>query len=52
MAGAGTARGRHAVRTRTLVGIVRGWVIGPPSSFAVALGAALLVRAAGGSLAH
>ncbi len=52
MTGAGAARGRHAVRTRTLFGIVRGWVIGPPSSFAVALLAALAVRAAGGSLAH
>jgi PiT family inorganic phosphate transporter len=52
MAGAGTARGRNAVRTRTLLGIVRGWVIGPPSAFAVALAAALAVRAAGGSLAH
>lgn len=52
MAGAGAARGRHAVKTRTLVGIVRGWVIGPPSSFAVALLVALAVHAAGGSLAH
>lgn len=52
MAGAGAARGRHAVQTRTLVGIVRGWVIGPPSSFAAALLAALAVRAAGGGLAH
>jgi len=52
MTGAGFARGRHAVHTRTLVGIVRGWVIGPPSSFAVALLIALAVHAAGGSLAH
>ena len=52
MAGAGLARGRHAVHVRTLVGIVRGWVIGPPSSFLVALGVALVVHAAGGSLAH
>jgi inorganic phosphate transporter, PiT family len=42
----------HAVHRRTLLGIVRGWVVGPPSSFALALVAALLVRAAGGSLAH
>ena len=34
----------RAVQRRTLLGIVRGWVIGPPSSFALALGAALLVR--------
>jgi PiT family inorganic phosphate transporter len=40
----------HAVHRRTLVGIVRGWIVGPPSSFALALVAALLVRAAGGSL--
>lgn len=33
-----------AVERRALFGIVRGWVIGPPSSFALALGAALLVR--------
>jgi len=52
MTGAGLARGRNAVHMRTLVGIVRGWVIGPPSSFAVALLVALAVHAAGGSLAH
>jgi PiT family inorganic phosphate transporter len=52
MTGAGLARGRHAVHTGTLVGIVRGWAIGPPSSFVVALLAALAVHAAGGSLAH
>ncbi|MGZ4292461.1 MAG: anion permease [Gaiellaceae bacterium] len=49
MAGAGAARGRHAVKTRTLVGIVRGWVTGPPSSFALALLVALLVRWAAGA---
>jgi len=52
MAGAGAARGRHAVNRKTLLGIVRGWTFGPPSSFTLALLAALLVRAAGGSLAH
>lgn len=52
MAGAGTARGRNAVRRKTLLGIVRGWITGPPSSFLLALAAALLVRAAGGRLAH
>jgi PiT family inorganic phosphate transporter len=41
----------EAVHRRTLVGIVRGWVAGPPSSFAIALAAALVVRAAGGTLA-
>ena len=50
MAGAGLARGRHAVRVPALLGILRGWVTGPPSSFAVALAAALAVRAAGGAL--
>jgi PiT family inorganic phosphate transporter len=54
MAGAGIARGRSAVHTRTLVGIVRGWFTGPPSAFLLALVAALAVRAARGadSLAH
>jgi PiT family inorganic phosphate transporter len=42
----------EAVHRRTLLGIVRGWVTGPPSSFALALAAALLVRAAGGTLAR
>jgi PiT family inorganic phosphate transporter len=44
MAGAGLARGRHTVQARTLVAIVRGWVTGPPSSFVLALVAALAVR--------
>ncbi|HLK45749.1 MAG TPA: inorganic phosphate transporter [Acidimicrobiales bacterium] len=39
-----------AVHRRTLYGIVRGWLTGPPSSFLLALVAALLVRAAGGVL--
>jgi PiT family inorganic phosphate transporter len=52
MAGAGTARGRNAVHTRTLLGIVRGWVTGPPTAFGLALLAALAVRAGGGSLSH
>ncbi len=52
MAGAAGARGRHAVRGRTLLGIVRGWAAGPPTTFALALGVALLVRAVGGTLAR
>lgn len=52
MAGAGTARGRHAVQRQTLLAILRGWLVGPPSSFALALAAAVLVRASGGTLAH
>ena len=51
MAGAGSARGRHAVQTKNLVGIVRGWVTGPPTAFVLALLAALLVRAVGGASA-
>ena len=51
MAGAGTARGRHAVNTKNLVGIVRGWVTGPPTAFLLALLAALVVRALGGASA-
>lgn len=47
------AGARHeAVHRRTLLGIVRGWLVGPPTTFALALLAALLVRAAGGRLAH
>jgi hypothetical protein len=36
------------VKTGTLAGIVRGWLMGPPTSFALALGVALLVRGVGG----
>jgi PiT family inorganic phosphate transporter len=49
MAGAGRARGRHAVKTRNLVGIVRGWITGPPTSFVLALLAALAMRALAGA---
>jgi PiT family inorganic phosphate transporter len=38
-----------AVQRRTLYGIVRGWVLGPPSSFALAFVVALLVRWTGGA---
>jgi len=41
-----------AVKRRALLGIVRGWVTGPPTSFALALALGLLVRAAGGALTH
>ncbi len=50
MAGAGLARGRHTVHVSTLVGILRGWLIGPPTSFALALLATLAVRGLGGTL--
>ena len=49
MAGAGVARGRHTVNRRTLLGIVRGWLTGPPTSFALALVVALLVRRVSGA---
>jgi PiT family inorganic phosphate transporter len=49
MAGAGSARGRQAVNTRNLLGIVRGWVTGPPTAFLLALLAALAVRAIAGA---
>jgi PiT family inorganic phosphate transporter len=49
MAGAGSARGRHAVKTRNLLGIVRGWATGPPTAFLLALLAALAVRAIAGA---
>jgi len=54
MAGAGAARGRHTVQTGTVLAIARGWVTGPPATFAAALLTALLVRAVAGagSLAH
>ena len=51
MAGAGSARGRQTVQTKNLMGIVRGWVTGPPTSFLLALVAALVVRAVGGASA-
>jgi PiT family inorganic phosphate transporter len=49
MAGAGVARGRQTVHVDTLAGIVRGWLTGPPLSFGLGLGAALLVRWASGA---
>lgn len=36
MAGAGLARGRETVRRRQLVGILRGWLVGPISGLAMA----------------
>ncbi|HEY6960483.1 MAG TPA: inorganic phosphate transporter [Gaiellaceae bacterium] len=41
-----------AVHRRTLLGIVRGWALGPPVSFALAFCAAFAVRHAGGTLAR
>jgi inorganic phosphate transporter, PiT family len=49
LVGAMTGARPHAVQRRTLLGIVRGWVIGPPSSFALALVAGLAVRFVAGA---
>jgi PiT family inorganic phosphate transporter len=52
LVGAMAGASPRAVRRRTLIGVVRGWVVGPPSSFALGLAVALLVRAVGGVLAR
>jgi PiT family inorganic phosphate transporter len=36
MAGTGLARGRHTVRREQLLGILRGWLVGPAAGFALA----------------
>ncbi len=48
MAGAGAARGRHTVNRRVLVGIVRGWAIGPGAGLALAYVVARAVVAVAG----
>jgi PiT family inorganic phosphate transporter len=49
MAGAGVARGRRSVHAATLLGILRGWVIGPGAGVALAYGLTrLAVAVAGG----
>jgi PiT family inorganic phosphate transporter len=48
MAGANPA----AVKSRVLWGIVRGWLVGPPTSFLLSFAVALLLRAAGVGLAR
>ena len=52
MTGAGLARGRHTVRRSSLVGIVRGWVIGPGAGIVGGYVLAVLVSLAGVSLTH
>jgi len=47
MAGTGLARGRETVKRKQLVGIFRGWLIGPVSGLALAYVLATLVRLAG-----
>ncbi len=44
MAGAGLARGRHTVRTATLRGIARGWLMGPSAALALGYALGLLAR--------
>ncbi|MBN9608536.1 MAG: inorganic phosphate transporter [Actinobacteria bacterium 69-20] len=51
MAGAGMARGRHAVKTASLYGILRGWLIGPAAGIAAAYLITLAVGAAGVAVA-
>ncbi|HEX6819139.1 MAG TPA: anion permease [Ktedonobacterales bacterium] len=45
MAGTGLARGRETVQRRQIIAILRGWLIGPLSGFALAFALELLVRA-------
>lgn len=49
MAGAAAARGRHTVHVATLVGIVRGWAIGPGAGIALAYGIVRIVAAGVGA---
>ncbi|WP_066517001.1 inorganic phosphate transporter [Curtobacterium ammoniigenes] len=50
MAGAGLARGRNAVHRKSLLGILRGWVIGPGAGLAAGYLIALAIGAAGAAL--
>lgn len=49
MTGAGIARGRHTVQTSTLIGILRGWLLGPGAGIALAYGLTRLAVAAAGA---
>jgi PiT family inorganic phosphate transporter len=49
MGGAGLARGRHTVHVATLLGIVRGWVVGAGAGLGIAYGVTRLVVVATGS---
>ena len=44
MAGAGLARGRETIDTRVMLGVVRGWVIGPAAGALLGYGLALATR--------
>lgn len=44
MAGTGAARGRQTIKRRQLLGILRGWLIGPVSGFVLAYAGEWIVR--------
>ncbi len=48
MAGTGLARGRPTIDTKVVLGIGRGWIIGPGAGFILAYGVARLYRAHSG----
>jgi len=50
MAGAGLARGQHAVHRSSLYGILRGWLIGPGAGIAAGFLIAFAAKAAGAAL--
>jgi PiT family inorganic phosphate transporter len=45
MSGAGAARGRHTVHAATLLGILRGWIVGPGAAVALAYTVTRIVSA-------
>jgi PiT family inorganic phosphate transporter len=45
MVGAGAARGRQTVNRSSVLGILRGWIIGPGAGFAATFVLALVVGA-------
>ncbi len=44
MAGADLARGRETVRTSALLGVLRGWLEGPPAALALGYAFGLVAR--------
>ena len=48
MAGTGLARGRQTIDTKVIIGIIRGWIIGPGAGFALSFVAAWAYKATGG----
>jgi len=49
MAGAGLARGRETVQMQVLLGILRGWVVGPGSGLVLGFGVSFLLVTAFGT---